>query len=248
LGKIQSPIEHISGFLGAGTPVMKQFIRFPREARYDRRLTKTDLLILLSICGHLNSKTDTCWPSQGTIAQFALVGRQCVNRRIKHLMRTGWLRKQRRRRKNGMLGSCKYTVLVPVIPPHYRRGSTQVSPEKLVASRATADVAQEATGVVASEATGKELDSENKTARVDNCRQTKGEEPSGSADISIEKWKSARAAIKVDVGERAYQEDFAKLTWRSGTIYAPSEMIARRIWEVHGDLLERFGVRQIAYV
>ena len=123
---------------------MRRFTRFPTDALYDRRLTKTDLLIVLAICMHLHSKTDTCWPSQATIGKFAQLSRQWVNRRIKHLVRIGWLRKQRRRRKSGMLGSCKYTVLVPNIPPQSRRGSTQTSPKKLVASMATADVAQSA--------------------------------------------------------------------------------------------------------
>lgn len=228
--------------------IMMRFTRFPTEAMYDRRLTKTDLLILLAICMHLASKTDTCWPSQATIAEFAQVGRQCVNRRIKHLINTGWLRKQRRRRKSGMLGSCKYTVLVPIIPPQSRRGSAQTSPKKLVASMATADVAQSATGVVAPEATGKELDSENKNGRADNCRHISREERPGSGGISIGEWKSAKAAIRTEVGEKAYQEDLAKLTWKSGTICAPSEIIARRIWAVHGDLLERHCIREIAYV
>ncbi|WP_420430979.1 helix-turn-helix domain-containing protein [Hyphobacterium sp.] len=227
---------------------MRRFTRFPTDAMYDRRLTKTDVLILLAICMHLASKTDACWPSQATIAKFAQVGRQCVNRRIKHLIRTGWLRKQRRRRKSGMLGSCKYTVLEPVLPPQYRRGSAQISTKMFVASSATADVAQGATGVVASEATGKELDSENKIGRADNCRLNSGEERPESGGISIGKWKSARAAIRTEVGKRAYQEDLAKLTWKTGTIYAPSESIARRIWAAYGDRLERHGIQEIACV
>ena len=224
---------------------MKRFIRFPSEAQYDRRLTKTDLLILLSICRHLNSKTNSGWPSQATIAKFALVGRQTVNRRIKHLVKTGWLRKKRRRRESGMLGSCEYTVLEATIPIQHRRGSAQKAPEKIVASRATSDDPLDATGVVVSGATGKEQDTENKTDRAVSGAQNSDEEPPHSNRISIVEWKLAKDEIRADVGERAYQRDLAKLTWKSGKIYAPSEFIARRIWSEHAGALVRYGIHEI---
>ena len=224
---------------------MKRFIRVPREARYDRRLTQTDLLILLSICGFLGGTSNTCWPSQATIAKFALIGRQTVNRRIKHLVKIGWLRKKRRRRESGMLGSCEYTVLEATIPIQHRRGSAQKAPEKVVASRATSDDPLDGTGIVVSGATGKEVDTENKKDWVASDAQNSDEEPPKLNRISIEEWKLAKDEIRANVGERAYQRDLAKLKWKSGKIYAPSEYIARLIWSEHAGSLARYGISEI---
>ena len=225
---------------------MRRFIRFPMDALYDRRLTKTDLLTLLAICKHLNSKSDTCWPSQKAIGELALIGRQCVNRRVKHLVQTGWLKKKGRG-KNGLRASCEYKVLEAAIPNAFRRGTAQKSVRGVVASAATIDDAQQATRDVASSATGKELDSKNKSSWIETRARSGMNEVSIPREVSLEQWKSARAEIRIEVGERAFQEDLAKLTWKQGTIHAPSEVIARRIWCGFSEDLLRNGIAEIYY-
>lgn len=238
---------------------MKPFTRFPTRALYDRRLNKTDLMILLAICMHLNSE-DTCWPSQSTIAEFARLGRQWVNRRISRMVQLGWLRKKGRG-ANGLRGTCEYTVLNAEIPSAFRRGTAQKSPAKAVAYIATSAVVPVATSGVASETTRKELDSKNNCGRA---KQAAGADaPSdlsfgeardreeakaylGPQELSETTYAEIRAHWRKILGPKAWRDGLiARLLRRGNALYAANWIELRAVYERHAHLLTKSGARRL---
>ncbi len=77
----------------------------------DSRLTKTDLRVLGALCARRNRKTGLCCPSQERISSDLGIAERHVRTALKHLEACGQIIRNQKRRADGTLGVCRYTIV-----------------------------------------------------------------------------------------------------------------------------------------
>lgn len=92
------------------------YARAPVAAIFDARLTDRQFRALCAVAAFTNAKTDSAFPSLGTIARLWGCTRQNVQARIRKACSLGYLECSRRKRPNGAHSTNMYTIRFPAVP------------------------------------------------------------------------------------------------------------------------------------
>jgi hypothetical protein len=76
----------------------------------DKRLNRTDLVVLGLICAHINRSSGRAWPSFTRLAKLASVDAKHVRAAIKRLEGFGYIEVERRRRGDGQWSTNTYRL------------------------------------------------------------------------------------------------------------------------------------------
>lgn len=101
----------------------------PARAIGDKDLTHADIRVLCAIGIHVNWQTGlNCFASASTIAAEAGVEKRSFFRATARLIAKGYVRKQKRNRRNGSTGTSVYDVLLDTLEPGWEE-DTSPEPE-----------------------------------------------------------------------------------------------------------------------
>lgn len=68
--------------------------------------------LFLWLCEHTNNKTGKCFPSINRLAQLCRVSKNTIKNRMKQLEKAGLIKKETRKKSNGMNATNLYTILI----------------------------------------------------------------------------------------------------------------------------------------
>ena len=196
---------------------MSDWGKVPREVFLDDRLTRRDLRVFGTICGHADGRTGICRVKQATLAEEIGSDRVGVLRSIKKLIECGYLAAHQ---PAGMRRSLQYRVLITEVTGGQlnlfgageapRQAATK--PARRGGRKATSeqsDVALEATSAVASDATPKEQTLQNRScaaapaAPANDDRPAEVIEEAGAVPLRRPPQPSAEPAAQVPSWTRA---------------------------------------------